>query len=186
MGCRAKWLAIAAAVALAGCNKADEHAGHDHGDEHGHTHAEKGESGPPSPELAKLVLTSGAPEQFVGVAQARQEAKNGDQVVLQGRVKDFVDGRAVFTIMDSSIPSCSDVPGDNCPTPWDYCCETKESIVANTATVQLVDEEGKPYKGNIKGLNDLDNLTTVVAQGKAIRDESGNLVVAANQIYLKE
>jgi hypothetical protein len=171
------------AICLAACNKSDDS-----------TSAESGSSvvaaeptATPSPELKPLVAEGNAPAGAIGVAKARQTTKSGDNIVMVGRVKDFVDGKAMFTMMDSSIPSCADEPGDTCSTPWDYCCEPKDKITSNSATVKLVKagtEEVLP--GTIQGVNSLDHLTTVVVEGKADRDDAGNLVVAANKVYLKK
>ncbi|MGI8908296.1 MAG: hypothetical protein ACR2IE_17620 [Candidatus Sumerlaeaceae bacterium] len=171
-------LAAISFIAFAGCQ---QEAKHDHNEE---AHASSAPKAPPSPELAKVVLASGAPQQTIGVAQAKKEIKDGDPIALVGRVKDFVEGQAVFTVMDSKIPSCSDNPGDKCPTPWDYCCETKETVTVNSATVKIVGDGTAALKGNLHGVNSIDHLTTVVAEGKAQRDPAGNLTVLANRVYL--
>src|SRR5689334_20327757 len=87
-----------------------------------------------SPELAKIIMIAGAPDDATAVAAARKDAKAGDNIKLLGRVKDFVNGQAVFTIVDPAIPACNDNPGDTCETPWDYCCEPKDKMAANMAT----------------------------------------------------
>ena len=45
--------------------------------------------------------------------------------------------------MDLSIPHCGENPDDACRMPWDYCCETPETIAANSATIQIVDADGQ-------------------------------------------
>lgn len=139
-----------------------------------------------SPELAKLVMPEGAPADAVGVHAAREQATDGQEVKVEGRIKDFVEGHAVFTMMDHKVPSCNEIPGDKCETPWDYCCEPKESVQANSATVQLVGSGDEPLAGTLKGVSTLDHLTTVVATGKAQRDDAGNLIILADHLYLKK
>ena len=71
-------------------------------------------------------------------------------MVLKGRVAGaadvFVPQRAIFVMADTKLLACSERPGDNCPLPWDLCCETPETLKENTATVQLVGADGKPLK----------------------------------------
>jgi hypothetical protein len=175
-------LALAAAFALTGC----EQGSTDTSSASSPANRGVAQQAPPSPELAKVVLTSGAPAQTVAVAAAKKDTKDGDNVAVVGRVKDFVDGHAVFTVMDGKVSACSDHPGDKCPTPWDYCCETKETISANSATVKIVGDGTDALKGNLQGVNSLDHLTTVVAEGKAQRDAAGNLTVLASKVYVTQ
>src|SRR5690606_24156050 len=142
--------------------------------DHGHDHGE------PSPELAAVVLTSGAPAQAIGVADARTSAQSGQDVTVEGKLKDFVTNKAAFTFVDGSIKSCADMEGDACKTPWDYCCVAPEKLKNNTATVKLVNAEGKLLDGNLEGVNNLNHLSTVVVSGKTEKDESGNLTIVAS------
>jgi hypothetical protein len=175
-------LAAIAALALTGCDQGSNSTSD------ASSPANRGvvQQAPPSPELAKVVLTSGAPQKTIAVADAKKDTKDGDAVAVVGRAKDFVDGQAVFTMMDGKIQACNDHPGDKCPTPWDYCCETKETITANSATVKIVGDGKDALKGNLQGVNSLDHLTTVVAEGKAQRDQAGNLTVLANKVYVTQ
>jgi hypothetical protein len=71
---------------------------------------------------AKYMLAS-EPDGAKGVKEVKQKAKDGDEVVVVGRlggsVKPFT-GRAALTIVDVSFKPCDEIEGDNCPTPWDY------------------------------------------------------------------
>jgi len=138
---------------------------------------------PPSAELKPVVANSGAPAKAEGIAEARQNAKDGEIITVSGRVKDFVNGKAMFTMVDSNIPSCEEtMPGE--PEPWDYCCTPKSELVKNMATVKIVKEgSDEALPGNIEGVNALDHLTTVVVEGRASRDNGGNLIVAATKVY---
>jgi hypothetical protein len=131
-------------------------------------------------------LTS-APADAVDVGQAKQTVSEGDQVALRGRIGGRTDpmsaDSATFIVMDVSIPSCADEEGDNCPTPWDYCCEPRESIAANNATVQLVDDSGAPLAIDLRkhGLKPLDE---VIAVGTvAARPNEQTLIVKATGLY---
>lgn len=132
--------------------------------------------------LETIIVTGPAP-QAIGVTAAKEKVQDGETVAVEGRVKDFVDGAPVFTLTDGSLPSCKD-NGEDCPTPWDFCCFDAKTIAANTATIRLVASDGQPLSGSPRGTNSLDHLTTVVAEGKARRDAQGNLVVEASKVYV--
>lgn len=180
-------LALSMLVSLAGCNKEaaevaghSEHDGHDHS---GHDHADENHVAS-STELKAIVLDSGAPTQVVGVSQARSTAPDGEEVTVEGRLKDFVTGKAAFTMVDGGIKSCLE-EGDECATPWDYCCTAPGKLAENSATVKLIGADGKILDGNLKGVNSIDNLSTVVVTGKVEKDDRGNMTIAANKVYLK-
>ncbi|MCA9312472.1 MAG: hypothetical protein KDA21_14760, partial [Phycisphaerales bacterium] len=52
-------------------------------------------------------------------------------------------------------------------TPWDYCCEPSDSLVANSATIQLVGENGQTLEVDpvAAGLNPLDEVVVVGTVG---------------------
>ena len=57
-----------------------------------------------------------------GVVEVRKEAKDGDEVVVVGRIggsKTPFTGRAAFTIVDPSLKCCDD-KGEQGETPWDF------------------------------------------------------------------
>lgn len=125
-----------------------------------------------------------APE-AVDVSEARKAGtmKEGDEVVLRGRVggsKDpFVEGRAVFTLMGRALKACNENPDDKCSVPWDYCCETKADIAANSVTVQVVDGKGRPLRTSMKGRRNLKELSELVVVGKVTSVKGGAVVVSA-------
>jgi len=187
-------LAIGAMVVLGGCagevddsamaDGHSEHDGHDHsGHDHDHDHGSETAS-VPSEELKDAVLTTGAPAQVVSVAQAKGAAADGQEVTIEGRLKDFVSGKAAFTVVDGSIKSCIE-EGDGCATPWDYCCVAPNKLAENSATVKIVDAAGEIREGTLKGVNSIDNLSTVVVTGKAVKDVTGNLTIAASNVYVR-
>ncbi len=122
----------------------------------------------------------------IAVAQAKAGAKEGDQITIEGRIggrsEPITASSGLFVIMDPSIPSCADNPEDGCAKPWDYCCETPETISANAATIQLRDAEGKPITladGDLTPLNRVAVVGTV-----APRPNSDTLVVYATGLYV--
>ena len=132
---------------------------------------------------------SDEPQGAKEVAQVREDAKDGDDVVIVGRIgggeNPWIKDRAAFTIVDNSLKACSDIPGDKCETPWDYCCETPK-LPSSTALVKVVNEDGKLVQSDARQLLNVKELSTVVVRGKAKRDDEGNLTVLASGIYVKK
>jgi hypothetical protein len=145
--------------------------------------------GPASAEGAKYLLTA-APEGAQSVVAGRESAAAESEIVLTGRIGGDVDpwfkGQAGFLIADASLVPCSEMEGDTCPTPWDYCCVPAEEISAGTALVKLVDEQGQPVAGDARELLGVAELQTVVVRGKAQVSPEGDLTVLATGVYVKE
>ncbi len=136
----------------------------------------------------KFILKS-EPKKSKDVIAVRKEAKDGDEVTIVGRIggkeNPWIKDRAAFTIVDNSLRACSDIPGDNCPKPWDYCCEL-DKLKTATAFIKVVDENSSVVKADARELLQVKELYTVVVQGKAKRDKSGNLTILANKIFVKQ
>ena len=128
-----------------------------------------------------------APSGAVDVRQAIDSAKAGDDItvrgVIGGRKVAFVEGRAMMLVIDPALTSCADEEG--CPTPWDYCCTPQEDLVANTMTVQVVGDDGRPIATSLQGQADLIELATVVVEG-VVRSNEGSLVLDARRIHLAD
>ncbi|MBC8868134.1 MAG: hypothetical protein H8E44_01885 [Planctomycetes bacterium] len=143
------------------------------------------ESPPDSSGGSEYLLTaepSGAQE----VVQAISDAGADEEVVVVGRiggeVNPWVEGLAAFSIVDRKLKACSDVEGDNCSTPWDYCCEA--DLAKSKTLVEIVDGNGSTVKADARQLLKLKELQTVVVKGKAARDEANNLTVLATGVYV--
>lgn len=130
------------------------------------------------------------PEHAKDVSEARHAGriKVGDEVVLRGRVggskEPFVAGRAVFTLMGRGLKACNENPDDKCSKPWDYCCETKEGILANSVTVQVVDAKGQILRTDMKGRRGLKELSEMVVVGKVTAADGKAVVVNATAIHV--
>jgi len=113
--------------------------------------------------------------------EVKASAAVGDRVVFEarigGRVDPFVDGRAMMIVADASIESCDELHGDTCPTPWDYCCEPRDSLMAGTATVQIVGADGRPLALGLEGRHGLEPLATVIVEGVVTTLEDGGAFV---------
>lgn len=123
------------------------------------------------------------------VIAVRKDSKDGDEVTITGRIGGDVDpwfkGRAAFLIVDPSLAPCSDIPGDTCKTPWDYCCEDIGHLNQSKATIKIVDDAGETVATDARELLGVKELQTVTIRGQAKRDEAGNLTVLAKGIYVK-
>jgi hypothetical protein len=133
-------------------------------------------------------LLSSEPGEATEVIEAREVAQDGDLIVVVGRIggsaDPWIQDRAAFWIVDGSLKACSDIPGDKCEKPWDYCCETHK-LPQSTALVKVVDDKGELVKANARALLGVRELSTVVVQGTAKRDESGNLTILARGIFVR-
>ncbi|QDS88256.1 hypothetical protein EC9_24460 [Rosistilla ulvae] len=145
--------------------------------------------GPDAAEVAAasaLYVAEAEPEGAVGVGEARESVESEQAVTLVGTIggsrKPFVEGMAAFTIVDPKVPFCS--ADEGCPTPWDYCC-TQPQVKENIATVKVVDADGGPVSYDARKLLNVKELSTVVVQGTAKRDDQGNLTVAANKVFVR-
>ncbi len=144
----------------------------------------------PSSDGAKYLLAQ-EPAGALPVKEVRQKAKDGEDVVIVGRLGGSKEGtfspdRVLFFIVDPGFKTCDEIPGDTCPTPWDYCCEDATVLKQGMATVKVVDDQGKTIPQNAKTFLGLKELQTIVVQGKAKKDDKGNLTVLASGIYIRK
>ncbi len=135
----------------------------------------------------KQYIASSEPANTTPVGDARQNAKDGDPVALLGHIggtaDPFVDGLAAFTIVDPQVKYCQ--PEEGCPTPWDYCC-TQNEVKENIAMIKIVDDQGQAVSEDARQLLGVKELSLVVAEGTAQRDDQGNLSVLATRVYVKQ
>jgi hypothetical protein len=148
-------------------------------------------SAPPDTESTSADwMLSSAPADAQSVKEAKADATEGEQVVVRGRIggrmKPMTAGSPVFVIMDLSVPHCGQIPGDQCPTPWDYCCEKPEDITANSATVQIVNESGEALDTDpaSAGLKPLDEIIVVGTVGPRPGDDV--FTIRAKGVYRAE
>ncbi len=141
----------------------------------------------PSADGAKYLL-SAEPADAQPVIAVREQAKDDDQVVVVGRiggsVNPWIQDLAAFSIVDPALKACSDIPGDPCATPWDYCCEA--DLATGMALVKVLGDDGKPVDVDARQLLNVKELSTVVVKGRAERDDAGNMTILATGIFVKE
>lgn len=132
-------------------------------------------------ELPPDLWLTAEPADAVSVRAARLDAAPGREVAVRGRIggrrEPFVAGSAVFQLVDKALPMCNEKHGDVCPTPWDYCCESREDVLASSATVQVVDEQGRPLRVGLQGRNGLNPGAEIIVTGTVASDESAETLV---------
>jgi hypothetical protein len=117
-------------------------------------------------------------------------ANDEAEVTVVGRIggseNPWVDDMAAFTIVDPSLKACSDIPGDNCSKPWDYCCENRETLQSHSVAVKFTDEKGAVVPADARKLFGVEPLQTVVVHGKLKKDASGQTAVIAEKMYVRK
>ncbi len=123
-----------------------------------------------------------APSNAINVGEARKTAQEGKPIVIRGRIggaaKPIADKYAMFLVTDLSLALCK----DGCA---DFCQFPKEQLMSNIATVQVVDNSGKPLKVSIEGISGLKPLTEVVIQGTVAKRDNNFLIVNAQNIFVE-
>lgn len=132
-------------------------------------------------------LLTSQPADPLEVKELLGQAKDGDQVMVIGRIggeKDpWVEGLAMFNLVDSSLVPCNEIPGDKCPFPWDYCCDP--NVAASRTLVEIVDKNGKTVAEDARRLLSVTELQTIVVKGTARKDGDGNVTLIATGIFVK-
>jgi hypothetical protein len=140
----------------------------------------------PSAEGAAYRLAT-EPAGALGVKEAHADVKDEQAVTLVGRIggeaNPWVEGQAAFVLMDSALKPCG--ADEGCPTPWDCCCDPNLSPETK-AMVKIVDASGKTVAMDAKQSLGLRELQTVVVRGRAKRDETGNLTVLADGVFVRK
>ena len=169
-------IAACSALVFVSCQKKDE--------------AKSPESSEVSHALETIILTS-APADAKSIAEIRQSVTPGETITLKGKVMGskapFVAGRAMVVLGDpDKLTSCDIKHGDRCATPWDVCCDDHDDIKNFTATIQVLDQDGKLIKLGLKGVNNIQELSHLIVTG-TIADGSNadNLLINATGIYVQ-
>jgi hypothetical protein len=141
--------------------------------------------------LPSGLIATTAPAGAKDILELKRTAKDGDAVVLRGRIggrKDPIgENRAIITLIDVSLVPCNQKPEDRCATPWDACCQTPETIIANSATVEVVDGNGQLLKANLAGKGGIAPMKQILVTGKVAGPvDQKNLLVRASSIYVAD
>jgi hypothetical protein len=141
----------------------------------------------PSEEGAAYRLAS-EPAGAKGVRHVRADAKDDEEITVVGRIggdtSPWIEGQAAFLVVDTALKPCNEKDDDACPTPWDYCCDS-DLLPEHKAMIKVVDANGKTVATDARKLLGLKELQTVVVHGRAKRDETGNLTVLADGVFVR-
>ena len=133
-------------------------------------------------------LLNREPAGSIEVMAAKESAKDKEEVIVVGRiggdVDPWVEGMAEFLLADNSLRACNDIPGDECPTPWDYCCDP--NVEKGRFLVRVVDEDGNVVEIGARKLLGVKELDTIVVRGTAHREKDGTLELLATGIFVKK
>ena len=112
------------------------------------------------------LLLEAAPEGATPITELKESAEEGDEVIVHvvvgGNETPIAEGLAVATVVDISLDNHCLAEDDHCPMPWDYCCTARDLITANSATIQLVDEQGAVVSADFSELFEPQATLTVI------------------------
>jgi len=139
-------------------------------------------------DLPEGLFLASAPEGAKPITELKQSAEEGDEVVVRvvvgGAKQPMVDGRASAMIVDAGLYNRCTSEDDHCNTPWDYCCATQEDKTANLATLQVLNEAGKPLASSLSPK--IGPLATLVVKGVVgPRPSDQALTINADGIYVE-
>ena len=142
---------------------------------------------PISIDASQYVLAD-EPDGAIGVIAARESAKNGEPIVVVGRIggaaNPWIDGRAAFMLLDASIALVANgtesAEGEVC---LDDCCASARA--ESTTLVKVVDANGKVLAADARRLLGVAADDMVVVRGKANKDDDGNFVVLADGVHVR-
>ena len=143
----------------------------------------------PASPLESVLLTE-LPTDAISVADAFANPTPGTEVIVTGEVmgneEPFIENRAMLVLGDpTQITPCNRNHDDGCQTPWDVCCDDPDVIKKSIATIQILDEEGRPLKEGLKGLGGMQELTTLTVVGTVAEGSNDeNLLITASGIHV--
>ena len=138
----------------------------------------------------QALLLPKAPEGPLTITEARKKPAPGTKIIVSGKVmgnrNPIIQSRALLTLGDPDrLDSCDLIPGDDCPTPWDVCCSDPDVVRASIATIQVIDENGKPVKSGLRGLGGLQELSNLIVVGEVAKESNAeNFLVNATGIHV--
>ncbi len=168
-------MTVALAVALTSCSEDKQ--------------ADEVPANPDRRTLNSLLLAE-APADPLEIAEMRKTARNGETVIFKGSLIGdldiFMEERAVMKMGDpKKLTACNLIPGDECETPWDVCCDDPAVIKASIVTVRVIGENGSVLKAGLKGVGGLDELRTVTVTGTVdSSSQADNMQINATGIYV--
>jgi len=136
---------------------------------------------------AKYALVD-EPDGAIGVIEARQSSKDGEPIVLVGRVggatNPWIEGRAAFTMLDASksvVATGKEASGNEIC--MGDCCAQERA--ACTALVTVVDVNGQVLPVDSRQLFRIAENDMLLVRGKVKKDETGNFTVIADGVFVR-
>jgi len=172
---------IISSLVLASCNKSVTET----------SSAEATTAESPTAESLDAFFVSAAPAEPQAIHRLRTTAVPGDEVTVSGRIMGrstlFVENRAAFILGDPELLTpCNQIPDDECETPWDVCCDSKEDKLAGTATIQLVGSNGRVISQGLKHVHGLTELSTVTVTGTLDKSSTKEaMIINATALYVE-
>jgi len=141
-----------------------------------------------APTLPEKLFVTAPPDGAQPINELKQSAEQGDEVVVRavvgGSVSPIVKGRASTLIVDAGVNNTCIIDEDHCKTPWDYCCEPRETLTTNLATLQVVKDDGQVVAADLP--KRIQPLTTLVVRGVVgPRPDPNVLTINATDIYIE-
>lgn len=126
-----------------------------------------------------------APADAIEVADLRA-LEDGAKVTVRGDVQEYapVSGKAVLSLYDHALLSCDEIEGDQCETPWDFCCIPDEEIAKASALVEFR-QDGKLVSADLGGFHGITHLSDVIITGTLSLDDSGNARIVASGLHVE-
>ena len=133
-------------------------------------------------------LLAEEPDDAIGVIEARESAKDGESVVVVGRiggaVNPWVEGRAAFTLIDASKLIVADgAESGEAEICLDDCCA--EERAGCTTLVKVIDADGKLVPADARKLLGISDSDMIVVSGKVSKDETGNFAILASGVHVR-
>ena len=125
----------------------------------------------------------------LSVNDVRKNVAPSKELVVEGfiggRKRPFTQNSTVFILGDNSLETCDEIPGDNCPTPWDVCCEDKKKVAESTMSVQLLDANGSLLFGTLEGVAGLKAGARIKVRGSLDeKSTTRSLIINAKNIQV--
>ncbi len=138
-------------------------------------------------EAGQAMLLANEPANAMSVREVFESQQQEGKVVVVGRIggsrNPWVDGLSAFTFTDLSLTACSEIEGDKCKTPWDFCCDP--DLKSNTLLVQMVSPDGELLEGDARQLLGVTELDTVVVEAELSRDDAGLVTLSARKLFIR-
>jgi len=126
-------------------------------------------------------LLKSEPSEAKSVGDLRQNAKDGEELVVTGRIGGSgtpFTGKASFTLVDMSLKPCDD---DCCGNPW--CEADRNELKQKTVLVRFADDKGATLPFDAEKSLALKIRQKVVIRGQAAKSPDGHVSFIASGLY---